>query len=233
MKKKCVSYKFSWRPQCLEMRNVCFHMNLRNIIRKKFLLYYFFAIGLILLSVQIFLSDSNRFMNVADGIAGKNHFRDRLLSGIDNEVAGSGRHNRNLQNLYNNGNHRRTSVQKYQSDRIRINTDEVESDRLVGMPAETPGTSKYLVNEKTHALEAAVTKRLPQAIIIGVKKGGTRALLEFLRAHPNVKATGPEPHFFDKYYDRGMEWYRLVWNGASYKTCYGNVNRTRSDYINT
>ncbi|KAJ7401748.1 hypothetical protein BTVI_92968 [Pitangus sulphuratus] len=29
------------------------------------------------------------------------------------------------------------------------------------------------------------TKRLPQAIIIGVKKGGTRALLEFLRVHPD------------------------------------------------
>jgi hypothetical protein len=51
-------------------------------------------------------------------------------------------------------------------------------------------------------------RRLPQAIIIGVKKGGTRALLEFLRVHPDVSATGPEPHFFDRYYHRGLEWYR-------------------------
>lgn len=56
-----------------------------------------------------------------------------------------------------------------------------------------------------------VTKRLPSAIIIGVKKGGTRALLEFLRAHPNIRATGPEPHFFDKNYDKGLEWYRYVY----------------------
>ncbi|XP_053159969.1 heparan sulfate glucosamine 3-O-sulfotransferase 3B1-like [Hemicordylus capensis] len=52
------------------------------------------------------------------------------------------------------------------------------------------------------------TKRLPQAVIIGVKKGGTRALLEFLRVHPDVRAVGAEPHFFDRNYERGLTWYR-------------------------
>ncbi|XP_070778831.1 heparan sulfate glucosamine 3-O-sulfotransferase 6-like [Enoplosus armatus] len=52
------------------------------------------------------------------------------------------------------------------------------------------------------------TKRFPQAIIIGVKKGGTRALLEFLRIHPEVRAVGAEPHFFDRFYEKGLEWYR-------------------------
>ncbi|KAM5153048.1 heparan sulfate glucosamine 3-O-sulfotransferase 6 [Mantella aurantiaca] len=52
------------------------------------------------------------------------------------------------------------------------------------------------------------TKKFPQAIIVGVKKGGTRALLEFLRVHPDVRALGAEPHFFDRCYDRGLEWYR-------------------------
>ena len=52
------------------------------------------------------------------------------------------------------------------------------------------------------------TKKLPQAIIIGVKKGGTRALLEFLRIHPDVRAPGPEIHFFDRYYHKGLDWYR-------------------------
>lgn len=51
-------------------------------------------------------------------------------------------------------------------------------------------------------------QRLPQAIIIGVKKGGTRALLEFLRTHPDVRAPGPEVHFFDKNYPKGLDWYR-------------------------
>lgn len=54
------------------------------------------------------------------------------------------------------------------------------------------------------------SKKLPQAIIIGVKKGGTRALLEFLRVHPDIRAVGAEPHFFDRNYDKGLEWYRYI-----------------------
>ncbi|ELK15708.1 heparan sulfate glucosamine 3-O-sulfotransferase 3A1 [Pteropus alecto] len=63
-----------------------------------------------------------------------------------------------------------------------------------------PGTLALLLDEGS--------KQLPQAIIIGVKKGGTRALLEFLRVHPDVRAVGAEPHFFDRSYDKGLAWYR-------------------------
>jgi len=51
-------------------------------------------------------------------------------------------------------------------------------------------------------------RKLPDAIIVGVKKGGTRALLEFLKVHPDVRAPGPEIHFFDRHYHRGLDWYR-------------------------
>ena len=53
-------------------------------------------------------------------------------------------------------------------------------------------------------------KRFPNAIIIGVRKGGTRALLEFLKIHPKIKACSPEVHFFDNdnNFQRGLEWYR-------------------------
>ena len=55
-----------------------------------------------------------------------------------------------------------------------------------------------------------VRKRLPNAIIIGVRKGGTRALLEFLKIHPKIKACPVEVHFFDnsKTYQLGLDWYR-------------------------
>ncbi|CAD5217475.1 unnamed protein product [Bursaphelenchus okinawaensis] len=53
-----------------------------------------------------------------------------------------------------------------------------------------------------------LTQKFPDAIIIGVKKCGTRALLEFLKLNPNVKAPGPEVHFFDKNYEKGYSWYR-------------------------
>ncbi|XP_028263826.1 heparan sulfate glucosamine 3-O-sulfotransferase 3A1-like [Parambassis ranga] len=52
------------------------------------------------------------------------------------------------------------------------------------------------------------SKKPPQALIVGVKKGGTRALLEFLRVHPDIRAVGAEPHFFDRNYHRGLDWYR-------------------------
>lgn len=49
---------------------------------------------------------------------------------------------------------------------------------------------------------------LPSALIIGVKKSGTRALLEFIRFHPDVRASGCEVHFFDRHYNKGLRWYR-------------------------
>lgn len=69
-------------------------------------------------------------------------------------------------------------------------------------PADGGGTVDSSVSKEE------TIKRLPQAIIIGVKKGGTRALLEYLRLHPNVRAPGPEVHFFDRHHERGLDWYR-------------------------
>ena len=65
--------------------------------------------------------------------------------------------------------------------------------------------------QSSTAADLTPVRQLPQAIIIGVKKGGTRALLEFLRIHPDVRAPGPEMHFFDRHYDRGLNWYRSVY----------------------
>ncbi|XP_045497293.1 heparan sulfate glucosamine 3-O-sulfotransferase 3B1 [Colias croceus] len=61
---------------------------------------------------------------------------------------------------------------------------------------------------RLHKSNQVPIKKLPDALIIGVKKCGTRALLEFLRLHPDVRAAGSEVHFFDKYYHKGFEWYR-------------------------
>lgn len=53
-------------------------------------------------------------------------------------------------------------------------------------------------------------RRLPQAIIIGSRKSGTRALLKFLEINPSIKAAHSEVHFFDKpqNYKLGYDWYR-------------------------
>ena len=72
-------------------------------------------------------------------------------------------------------------------------------------------------NAMSGFLNESESKKLPQAIIIGVKKGGTRALLEFLRLHPDIRAVGAEPHFFDRNYDKGLEWYRYDTHLISYR----------------
>lgn len=66
------------------------------------------------------------------------------------------------------------------------------------------------VKEISSGREWTASRRLPHALIVGVKKGGTRALLEFLRLHPDIRALGSEPHFFDRHYGRGLNWYRSM-----------------------
>jgi hypothetical protein len=57
---------------------------------------------------------------------------------------------------------------------------------------------------------AEAKQHLPQCIIIGVRKGGTRALLEFLDLHPAIRVQKKELHFFDddQNYSLGLDWYR-------------------------
>lgn len=52
-------------------------------------------------------------------------------------------------------------------------------------------------------------QHLPQAIIIGVRKGGTRALIEMLSLHDAVAAAQNEVHFFDweSHFQKGLPWY--------------------------
>ncbi|XP_066560477.1 heparan sulfate glucosamine 3-O-sulfotransferase 3B1b [Amia ocellicauda] len=78
--------------------------------------------------------------------------------------------------------------------------DELDSDRAEDWEQRSPEPSVL-----SSFSNGSGSKKLPQAIIIGVKKGGTRALLEFLRVHPDIRA---EPHFFDRNYDNGLDWYR-------------------------
>ena len=56
--------------------------------------------------------------------------------------------------------------------------------------------------------QAPVNRTLPEVIIFGARKCGTRALLQFLSVHPRIAAAQTEVHFFDRNFDRGFEWYR-------------------------
>ncbi|XP_061167759.1 heparan sulfate glucosamine 3-O-sulfotransferase 3A1-like [Saccostrea echinata] len=63
-------------------------------------------------------------------------------------------------------------------------------------------------DNKLQEVTSRPMKRLPDALIIGVKKSGTKTMLEFLKIHPDVCAPGNEVHYFTRNYHKGLEWYR-------------------------
>merc|ERR1712032_681708 len=65
-------------------------------------------------------------------------------------------------------------------------------------------------------LNLSVNKRLPDIIIVGVKKSGTMTLAKFINFHPSMKTTG-EIHYFerDDYYQKGIDYYRRQMPRAS------------------
>ncbi|XP_017156581.1 heparan sulfate glucosamine 3-O-sulfotransferase 6 [Drosophila miranda] len=75
----------------------------------------------------------------------------------------------------------------------------------VGIANSSDGSPKYQLLRQPGLRPS---RHLPDTLIIGVKKSGTRALLEFIRLHPDVRAAGSEVHFFDRHYQRGLRWYR-------------------------
>jgi len=79
-----------------------------------------------------------------------------------------------------------------------------------GSSTPCPASTLAQLAENVYSDDELPMRRLPQCLIIGVRKGGTRALLEFLNLHPDVQAERREVHFFDNdnRFRRGLEWYR-------------------------
>lgn len=123
------------------------------------------------------------------------------------------RHNRNLQNSLPHDDIARLQMPLKLSGIYKTDDSSEQVRRKSSDHIYMDDEDSYRKHHTTEKLKGSghsknKTKNLPQAIIIGVKKAGTRALLEYLRMHPNIKAPGPEPHFFDKNYDKGLKWYR-------------------------
>ena len=93
-----------------------------------------------------------------------------------------------------------------------------EQDKVAAEPPAHPGPVQK--GFSLHVLESLnynvartdKARRLPQCIIIGVKKCGTCALRKFLGLHPNVVAPKTETHFFDRPHMliQGLEIYRRL-----------------------
>lgn len=66
--------------------------------------------------------------------------------------------------------------------------------------------------------------RLPTYIIAGAMRSGTTALNSYLREHPDVAVSSTkEVHFFDEYFDRGLDWYRQQFPGSESAVAVGEA----------
>uniref|UniRef100_W5MUP7 Sulfotransferase n=1 Tax=Lepisosteus oculatus TaxID=7918 RepID=W5MUP7_LEPOC len=71
------------------------------------------------------------------------------------------------------------------------------------------GASSHHSDSELPVHSNGTIQQLPQTIIIGVRKGGTRALIEMLSLHPDITAAENEVHFFDweDNFKKGFQWY--------------------------
>lgn len=75
--------------------------------------------------------------------------------------------------------------------------------------------------------------KIPNFIIIGAAKSGTTSLYKYLCRHPQIYMSSPkEPDFFsiDGNYNRGMDWYSSLFNGALPNQICGEASTTYSRY---
>ena len=68
-----------------------------------------------------------------------------------------------------------------------------------------PSLQHTHISVQPHQIQ--LEKRFPNSIIIGVKKSGTRALINMLDAHPRLQKRDQEIQFFSMYYAKGLKWY--------------------------
>jgi hypothetical protein len=57
-------------------------------------------------------------------------------------------------------------------------------------------------------LETAHLRQVPDLMVLGTQRGGTTSLYRYLTEHPDIgPAFRKEVHFFERYYEKGLDWY--------------------------
>src|SRR4051812_9293771 len=56
---------------------------------------------------------------------------------------------------------------------------------------------------------------LPTFVVVGAMRSGTTALVRYLGAHPRVYVGRKEVHFFDRHFDKGIDWYKSQFDAPS------------------
>ncbi|WP_298886969.1 sulfotransferase [uncultured Serinicoccus sp.] len=86
------------------------------------------------------------------------------------------------------------------------------------------GTPVHLAPSQLSEPSAKSVGRLPNFLYIGPDKAGSTWLHEVLVKHPDIFLTpAKDLYFFDRYYQRGTEWYRRFFAGAGGERVVGEV----------
>ncbi len=70
------------------------------------------------------------------------------------------------------------------------------------------------------------TTTLPNFVVIGAMRSGSTSLYKYLQAHPAVFMPRKEIHFFDRRWDRGIDWYRSRFDGYAGQPAVGEATPT-------
>jgi Sulfotransferase domain len=70
------------------------------------------------------------------------------------------------------------------------------------------------------------TTTLPNFVIIGAMRSGSTSLYKYLQVHPEVFMPRKEIHFFDRRWDRGLDWYRSRFDGWAGQPAVGEATPT-------
>jgi hypothetical protein len=74
---------------------------------------------------------------------------------------------------------------------------------------------------------------LPNFVVIGAQRSGTTLLHKVLDAHPEISMPNrrKEVHYFDRYYDRGADWYSAFFPSQEDAGKYRAIGEVTPDYI--
>jgi hypothetical protein len=76
-------------------------------------------------------------------------------------------------------------------------------------------------------MKTTTTGTLPNFVIVGAMRSGTTSLTHYLRSHPDVFMSTPkEPHFFDRNYHRGFDFYSASFAGFAGEKAIGEATQT-------
>ena len=69
---------------------------------------------------------------------------------------------------------------------------------------------------------------LPDFLIIGAARSGTTSLYQYLVQHPNIEScVVKQLHFFDQYFQRGTNWYRMNFPSSWKKFCAAKIKKNK------